>query len=332
MTDNNRLDEVNLQRIGMSFANIATLREIQKQVITSASLDTTEIEKFTFSQQGPDLPDTESIASQINILLDKSDVSDELRQAMELFNQLLMYVLSLVSSDDGPTNIHGILTVLLRAYIGGNASPSALLHLAAGQATAGHAPLKFTAGTLLSTPEAGTMEYQDGHFYLTDVQAARKAIALISNVVTSTTTVTNTVTETTIFTKTFAADELHGDMLISLFLTGSVTNASAVDDFTFNFKVGGSTVHTEARVGGNVTDVGWEICYQMTIRSTGAGGTFVDFARYLESGIADLANAEAGTHSVDTTGTVTLEVTITWANAKAGNTFSVTQGYLQYNH
>ncbi len=44
---------------------------------------------------------------------------------------------------------------------------SAWLHLPAGLATAGFAPLKFTSGTLLSTPEAGAVEFDGTHFYIT---------------------------------------------------------------------------------------------------------------------------------------------------------------------
>tara|TARA_Y100000815_G_scaffold275400_1_gene313299 strand:+ start:3130 stop:4305 length:1176 start_codon:yes stop_codon:yes gene_type:complete len=47
------------------------------------------------------------------------------------------------------------------------ANPTATLHLRAGSATANSAPLKFTAGPLLSTPEAGTMEYDGTQFYFT---------------------------------------------------------------------------------------------------------------------------------------------------------------------
>lgn len=50
--------------------------------------------------------------------------------------------------------------------IAGTTNPTALLHLAAGTATANTAPLKFTSGTLLTTPEAGAMEYLDNQFYI----------------------------------------------------------------------------------------------------------------------------------------------------------------------
>lgn len=53
----------------------------------------------------------------------------------------------------------------------GVTSPTANLHLKAGTTATSTAPLKFTAGTLLTTPEFGTMECTDdgttGHLYVT---------------------------------------------------------------------------------------------------------------------------------------------------------------------
>lgn len=52
------------------------------------------------------------------------------------------------------------------ASIGIGITPTAELHLAAGTATAGTAPIKMVAGTRLTTPEAGTIEYETGQFIL----------------------------------------------------------------------------------------------------------------------------------------------------------------------
>lgn len=53
----------------------------------------------------------------------------------------------------------------------GTLTPTATLHLAAGAAAAGKAPLKLTAGTLLTTPEIGAIEFTDdgttAHCYVT---------------------------------------------------------------------------------------------------------------------------------------------------------------------
>ena len=51
-------------------------------------------------------------------------------------------------------------------HINGNA-PTAWLHLGAGLATANAAPLKFTSGPVLTTPEEGAVEYDGTDLYLT---------------------------------------------------------------------------------------------------------------------------------------------------------------------
>ena len=49
----------------------------------------------------------------------------------------------------------------------GQTSPTAKLHIAAGTSTAGTAPLKLTAGTLMTNPEAGAIEFDGTHFWAT---------------------------------------------------------------------------------------------------------------------------------------------------------------------
>jgi len=62
----------------------------------------------------------------------------------------------------------------------GVTSPAAALHLKAGTASANTAPLKFTSGTNLTTPEAGAMEYDGTNLYFTP-GAARKTIAYVDS-------------------------------------------------------------------------------------------------------------------------------------------------------
>ncbi len=63
------------------------------------------------------------------------------------------------------------LKINVSAGVGINIAPTAMLTLPAGTATASTAPLKFTAGTLLATPEIGAMEFTDdgttAHLYVT---------------------------------------------------------------------------------------------------------------------------------------------------------------------
>lgn len=61
-------------------------------------------------------------------------------------------------------------------FIGGSTTPTALLHLAAGTATANTGPLKFTSGTNLTTPEAGAVEF-DGTNYFGTSSTTRYTLA-----------------------------------------------------------------------------------------------------------------------------------------------------------
>lgn len=54
-----------------------------------------------------------------------------------------------------------------RTYFGGLASASAVVEIKAGTATASTAPLKFTAGTNLATPENGAVEFDGTDYYVT---------------------------------------------------------------------------------------------------------------------------------------------------------------------
>ncbi|MGN6822754.1 MAG: hypothetical protein ACTHJ7_08300, partial [Candidatus Nitrosocosmicus sp.] len=59
----------------------------------------------------------------------------------------------------------------------GSQTPTALLHIAAGSASSNSAPLKFTTGSLMTTPEAGAVEYDGTNIYATNSTAVRYTIA-----------------------------------------------------------------------------------------------------------------------------------------------------------
>ncbi len=66
------------------------------------------------------------------------------------------------------TNDAGTYTFVRRGRFGvGIAQPSALIHLNAGTASASTAPLKFTSGTNLTTPENGAVEYDGTNYFAT---------------------------------------------------------------------------------------------------------------------------------------------------------------------
>jgi hypothetical protein len=59
----------------------------------------------------------------------------------------------------------------------GMTAPTALLHLPAGTAAVNTAPLKFTSGVNLTTPEAGAFEYDGSSLYFTPSSGNRKTLA-----------------------------------------------------------------------------------------------------------------------------------------------------------
>lgn len=59
----------------------------------------------------------------------------------------------------------------------GTQTPTAVLHLKAGTATASTAPLKLTSGTNLTTAEAGAVEYDGTNFFATNSTATRFTLA-----------------------------------------------------------------------------------------------------------------------------------------------------------
>ena len=66
---------------------------------------------------------------------------------------------------------------LSQVGVGGIVAPTAFLHLPAGSATANTGPLKFTAGTLLTQPESGAVEWYADALSITTAAGLRKTIA-----------------------------------------------------------------------------------------------------------------------------------------------------------
>jgi hypothetical protein len=69
--------------------------------------------------------------------------------------------------------------------VGCGVTPTAVLHLKAGTAAAGTAPLKFNSGTLLSSAEAGAMEFLSDDLYFTITTGAARQKAVLTAGLTS---------------------------------------------------------------------------------------------------------------------------------------------------
>jgi len=63
--------------------------------------------------------------------------------------------------------------------VGIGIAPTAKLHLKAGTTAAATAPLKFAAGTNMTTPEAGAMEFDGTNLFITQGDGTRKTLAFV---------------------------------------------------------------------------------------------------------------------------------------------------------
>jgi hypothetical protein len=159
----------------------------------------------------------------------------------------------------------------------GTTSATALLHIKAGTATAGTAPLKFTSGTHLTTPEDGAVEYNGTHFYGTigstryqlDQQTPSSFSGSLAGDVTGIQSAT-------------VVGKINGISLASLGTgilknttgTGVPSIAVAADFPTLNQNTTGNaaTVTTNATLTGPITSVGNATS---VASQTGTGSTFV---------------------------------------------------------
>lgn len=77
-----------------------------------------------------------------------------------------------------PNSTTPVVSVISAGRVGFNGitAPTASLHLPAGAAAASGAPLKFTSGTNLTTPEAGSVEYNGTSFFLNPSTTRLRAV------------------------------------------------------------------------------------------------------------------------------------------------------------
>jgi len=170
--------------------------------------------------------------------------------------------------------------------------------------------------------------YANDRISVTNVDTARP-IDRTADVITSTTTVANSDTETTIFTGTLGANDLKAGNVLKVFCSGILSNATASDDITISVYIGTTQIESFNPAMGNVTDADWHLEQQFTIRSVGATGSI---ALHGNVHIDDNSEENNSIETVDTTSAQNITVKIQWDNAKAGNTISIYQGWMEWKN
>ena len=128
----------------------------------------------------------------------------------------------------------------------GITSPTAVIHLKSGTATASTAPLKFTSGTNLTTAEAGAVEYDGTHLFATPTGTLRERMmtgwgagGTLTAGLTTTITDTRAKTTSTIFLQATSVAFTALAAYVSTKSNGSfvITTLSAAGTETFDYLI-----------------------------------------------------------------------------------------------
>jgi len=222
------------------------------------------------------------------------------------------------------------MTILSSGNVGiGVINPTARLHLAAGTTAAGTAPLKFTSGTDLTTPEAGVIEYDGTRFYMTGT-AARRAVSRGSDSIITPETVHTSAVETTVFTASLPADSIAAGKVYEIFGYGKASTHDASATLTVRLKINGTTLVTLGEKPGAAADDPLHYRLTFTARTIGGMGTISSHGDIRIKDTAEHANISSTV--IDTTGVVDVIVTFQWDASHASNTATLDQGFMKLNN
>ena len=203
----------------------------------------------------------------------------------------------------------------------GTATPTAVLHLKAGTATASTAPLKLTSGTNNTTAEAGAFEFDGTSLFFTNTGNIRQQLAQVQNtrVVTTDFTVTSSTTLVAVtgLTATVAAGKTY-------FFRAELYTLSQASAGGVNVSISGvTTTATAIRYDGIIFPNGVAPVVSTFAALGGSPGVFSTTA-------VDPHITVTGTITVGTGGTLTVMFAQATSNVlgsavRIGSTFQVTQ-------
>lgn len=157
-----------------------------------------------------------------------------------------------LTTPDGAASVVEAMRIDNAQRVGVGVTPTAMLHLKAGTATASTAPLKFSTGTLLTTAEAGAMEFLTDAYYVTTTTGAKRRMLVAGTTGRATgQTAANASVSTYTLGATDASYEISANVLVT---TSSAETFTVTCDYTdegntartitFNFSNIGGTIGT----------------------------------------------------------------------------------------
>jgi hypothetical protein len=219
------------------------------------------------------------------------------------------------------------------ASTGGNVgigvdSPTAALHIKAGTAVANTGQIKLNSSTLLTVPEAGSIEFSDGRFYITGTGKQRAIDRTSPNVNVADVIVAATAVETTLYSWTLSADAMKVGRIYKVNLDG-ILSAAANKILTLNFYFGSGLYVTSATTPGNISNRPWHVEYTITIRTTGINGTS---ALHRHLNINGVDNGVSSLQAINTTIANAVTLKAQWSDNNGGNSISLYQAYLEFRN
>ena len=200
------------------------------------------------------------------------------------------------------------------------------LVLPAGTAAANTGPLKFQAGTLLATPEAGSMEFSDGRWYITGTAKQRVIDRTSFNVNVADVTVAATATETTLYSWSLSTNAMKVGRIYKIHVDGVILSAP-VKTITFNFYVSGNLYVTSVFTPGNIAVAKpWCGDYEITVRTIGTNGTTSLHRTFC---VNSVGTEVCSLQAVNTEQSNTLTLKVQWSDNNAGNSITLQQAYLE---
>ena len=143
-------------------------------------------------------------------------------------------------------------------------------------------------------------------------------------------TVANTSTETTLYTWTLSVNALKVGRIYKIHCDGIANNDLSGDDLTFNLYFGGTLVGTYVPPTGKfATNAVWHMDSTITVRTVGEAGTCAVHTDIQLSGVGVDSSA---LYAINTTQANIIALKAKWNNAKATNTVTLYQGYLEFKN
>jgi hypothetical protein len=199
------------------------------------------------------------------------------------------------------------------------ASVTAKVHIAAGSATAGTAPVKFTAGPLMTVVEQGAIEYAGHTFYATTYRV-RRSIALAQGIPIARVQVpASSTTKTLVYSCVMAANYLAAGKKINMRMNGTITQRSNLAAFfTITLEnAGGVLLSWTTPASTAMAALAFELDLRTVCRSIGVTGSTISYGKFSTSGTAN-SGVMGTVTTVDTTADSTLYVYMTANENNAG--------------